>query len=70
MSRESAETTALLARSQYRAGLTDFQTLLDAERQLLSARDSYVSARADEAASLVQLYVALGGGWDVNGRQS
>lgn len=70
VSRESAETTALLARSQYRAGLTDFQTLLDAERQLLSARDSYVSARADEAASLVQLYVALGGGWDVNGRQS
>lgn len=70
VSRDSAETSALLARSQYRAGLTDFQTLLDAERQLLGARDSYASARADEANALVRLYVALGGGWDANGKQS
>lgn len=66
----SAETTALLARSQYRAGLTDFQTLLDAERQLLNARDGLATARADEADALIQLYVALGGGWDVNRKQA
>lgn len=61
---DAASTTAILARSQYRAGLTDFQTLLDAERQLLSARDSLASAKADEANALIQLYLALGGGWD------
>ncbi len=61
---DAANTSALLARSQYRAGLTDFQTLLDAERQLLSARDGLVSAKADEADALIQLYLALGGGWD------
>ena len=61
---ESADNAAILARSQYRAGLTDFQTLLDAERQLLNARDSLASAKADQATALVQLYLALGGGWD------
>ena len=60
----SASNAAILARSQYRAGLTDFQTLLDAERQLLSARDSLASAKADQATALIQLYLALGGGWD------
>ena len=61
---EAANNAAILARSQYRAGLTDFQTLLDAERQLLSARDGLASAKADEANAIVQLYLALGGGWD------
>jgi NodT family efflux transporter outer membrane factor (OMF) lipoprotein len=61
---EAANNAAILARSQYRAGLTDFQTLLDAERQLLSARDGLASAKADEANAIVQLYLALGGGWN------
>lgn len=61
---EAANNTAILARSQYRAGLTDFQTLLEAERSLLSARDGLNNSRAQEALALVQLYQALGGGWD------
>lgn len=61
---DAAETTAILARSQYQSGLTDFQTLLEAERSLLSARDSLSSVRAARAEALVQLYLALGGGWD------
>ncbi|WP_243444677.1 efflux transporter outer membrane subunit [Sphingosinicella humi] len=61
---EAANNTAILARSQYRAGLTDFQTLLEAERSLLSARDGIDSSRAEQALALIQLYGALGGGWD------
>ena len=61
---EAANNTAILARIQYRSGLTDFQQLLEAERSLLSARDGMVGSRADEALALVQLYRALGGGWD------
>ncbi|SMF61635.1 efflux transporter outer membrane subunit [Allosphingosinicella indica] len=61
---DAASNTAILARSQYRAGLTDFQTLLEAERSLLSSRDGQANARADRAFALVQLYRALGGGWD------
>ena len=53
----------LLAQNQYRAGLVDFQTLLDSERTLLSSEDGLASARADRASALIQLYKALGGGW-------
>lgn len=61
---DAANNQALLARSSYRAGLTDFQTLLEAERALISARDGVSSSRADRALAVVQLYRALGGGWD------
>lgn len=60
---DAANNAAILARSQYRAGLTDFRTLLDAERSLLSARDGLTAARADQSLAVVQLYRALGGGW-------
>lgn len=60
---EASRNAALYARSQYRAGLIDFQALLDAERSLLSSQDSRASARADRATATIQLYKALGGGW-------
>lgn len=60
---DASNNAAVLARSQYRAGLTDFLTLLQSEQTLLSARDSLASAQADQALALVQLYLALGGGW-------
>jgi NodT family efflux transporter outer membrane factor (OMF) lipoprotein len=61
---EAATNTAILARIQYRSGLTDFRQLLESERSLLSARDGMAASRGDEALALVQLYRALGGGWD------
>lgn len=60
---EASSNAAILARSNYRAGLTDFSTLLEAERSLLSARDGLASAQGDEARAVIQLYLALGGGW-------
>ncbi len=63
---EAANNSAILSRSQYRTGLTDFTTLSQQEAALLSARNSAAQARADHANSLVQLYSALGGGWDAN----
>ncbi|MHA6721674.1 efflux transporter outer membrane subunit [Sphingomonas sp. RS2018] len=61
---DAAQTTALLSRSQYRSGLTDFTTLTQAESGLLNARNGLVQAEADRSTALVQLYLALGGGWD------
>ncbi|PCD04380.1 RND transporter [Sphingomonas spermidinifaciens] len=61
---DAANNSAILARSQYRAGLTDFTTLNQTETQLLSARNSLTTAASDEATALVQLFAALGGGWD------
>lgn len=60
---DAANNAAILARSQYQAGLTDFRTLLIAENQLLSARNALVGAEAERAGAFVRLTQALGGGW-------
>jgi outer membrane protein TolC len=60
---EAAGAAALLARENYRAGLIDFQRLLDTETTLLNARDTLASAQSNAAQAVVQLYLALGGGW-------
>ncbi len=60
---EAAASAALLARQRYQSGLIDFQTVLDTQRNQLSAEDSLASARADQGSALVRLYKALGGGW-------
>ena len=60
----AASNSALLSRSQYRSGLTDFTTLNQQELSLLNARNGLTQARADQASALVQLYAALGGGWN------
>ncbi|WP_419826339.1 efflux transporter outer membrane subunit [Sphingomonas sp.] len=60
---DQSRAALLYAQSQYRAGLVDFQTLLDAERTLLTSEDGLATARGDRATALVQLYKALGGGW-------
>ena len=61
---DAASAAAILSRSQYRAGLTDFTTLNQQEAALVSARNGLAQAQADQATALVQLYLALGGGWD------
>lgn len=63
ISTEAAGKAVTYARAQYRVGLIDFQTLLDGERTLLSSQDSAANARADRATATIQLYKALGGGW-------
>lgn len=59
----SAATAAELARAQYQAGLADFQNVLETERTLLTAQDNLASANADVLTAVIQLYKALGGGW-------
>ena len=46
------------------AGTADFQTVLDTDRTRLSAEDSLASAQADQLNAVIQLYKALGGGWN------
>jgi NodT family efflux transporter outer membrane factor (OMF) lipoprotein len=60
---DASNNAAVLARAQYRVGRTDFLTLLQSEQSLLQARDSLAAAQGDEALAMVQLYLALGGGW-------
>lgn len=60
---DASNNAALLARSQYQAGLIDFQTLSNTETTLLNARNSLANARSDEILAIARLYDALGGGW-------
>lgn len=60
---DEAEQLAVLARKQYREGLTDHVALQSAERALLGVRDERVGAAADRAAALIDLFTALGGSW-------
>ncbi|HKF57312.1 MAG TPA: TolC family protein, partial [Blastocatellia bacterium] len=52
-----------LASDQYRAGLTDFLTVLDSERTLFANQDLLAQSQTALVVDLVTLYKALGGGW-------
>ncbi len=56
---------AELARIRYREGAIDFLRLLDTERTLLEAEDAVAIAETDLNTSVVAIYKALGGGWEV-----
>jgi multidrug efflux system outer membrane protein len=59
----AAQAAAELARFKYQGGLTDFTTVLDAERSLLSFQDQLRQSDGTLAADVIRLYKALGGGW-------
>lgn len=61
----SARRAAELALVQYNSGLVDFQTVLTADRQLISLEDSLAVSDGENTANLIRLYRALGGGWSV-----
>ena len=60
---DAAQRAVDLAQNQYSSGLVDFQTLLVAQRSLLSLQDQLAGSRADVTSSLIRLYKSLGGGW-------
>jgi NodT family efflux transporter outer membrane factor (OMF) lipoprotein len=62
----SSETAFNLAQVQYRAGLTDFLTVLDAQRTLAANEDVLAQSQLAVATAVVSLYKALGGGWSVS----
>ena len=66
---DSARNANSLARTLYQAGSADFQKVLDTDRTRLSAEDSLASADADVLTAVVQLYKALGGGWQHDGSE-
>ena len=50
---------------QYREGATDFQRVLDAQRQVLQQQNNLAQSSSSVATNLIALYKALGGGWEV-----
>jgi multidrug efflux system outer membrane protein len=65
LERAATESTkaARLARQRFEGGLSDFLSVLQAERDALAAEDSLAQGRTQTATSLIAVYKALGGGW-------
>ena len=61
----ASDKAADLARKRFEGGLIDFLEVLDAERTALSAELLLSQSRTDTATSLVAVYKALGGGWQL-----
>ena len=62
-SAEAASRTVELVRTLYKAGLTNFQNVLDSERSLFQEQDALAESRGAQTRNLVLLYRSLGGGW-------
>jgi multidrug efflux system outer membrane protein len=60
---EAAKDATRLARIRYQGGSTGYLEVLTTDSNLYAAQLNLVSAQQGEALALVQLYGALGGGW-------
>ena len=58
-----SQSSAKAAESQYRTGFVAQTTLLNAETDVLTAREQLVSSDAQLRQLTVALFKALGGGW-------
>ena len=62
---ETLRDRSRLAYMRYNGGVSNLLEALDADRNLFDAERSLAQARRDELLTVVQLYKALGGGWQV-----
>jgi NodT family efflux transporter outer membrane factor (OMF) lipoprotein len=61
----AAQLAVNVSTAQYQDGLVDFNTVINNLNALATQQDVLASARGDVATNLVQVYRALGGGWQV-----
>jgi multidrug efflux system outer membrane protein len=64
-SAQASEKATSLARVRFQFGVSDFLTVLDAERTLLESQDRLADSETLTATALVAVYKALGGGWEI-----
>lgn len=64
--RDAASKYVELANIQFRGGYINYIDVLDAQRRYLDAQISLSNAVRDEHLALVNLYKALGGGWNLD----
>jgi NodT family efflux transporter outer membrane factor (OMF) lipoprotein len=61
---DSSRDALMLARDRYQSGVTSFIDVLDAERTLQQNELALAETTSSVSTDLVQLYKALGGGWE------
>lgn len=60
----AARDAMLLAERRYLNGLTNYLDVLDAQRVVFTSEVDLARARRDRLVAVVQVYKALGGGWN------
>ena len=65
LSAEANRLAAKLANIHYEGGVTSYLEVLFSEQELFDAELALSHAQANELLSVIQLYRALGGGWQV-----
>jgi outer membrane protein, multidrug efflux system len=63
---QAAEQALALANLRYTNGVSSYLDVLDTERQLFSAEISLATITRDQLNAVVQVYKALGGGWEAD----
>jgi outer membrane protein TolC len=64
-SARAAKSALDIAAKQYREGVKDFTAVLLAQQSLLNEQDTLAATLGNTSASLVGVYRALGGGWEI-----
>jgi outer membrane protein, multidrug efflux system len=64
-SESASRDAAQLARLRYEDGVSNFLQVLDSERRLLEAQELLAQSQTDVSVSLIAVYKALGGSWQV-----
>lgn len=62
--RDASHAAWRLAQVRYKEGVEDFLTVLEAQRSLLLIDDQLAQSQIDFAQKLIDIYLALGGGWE------
>lgn len=62
---EAAERAVRVSIAQYRGGTVDFNRVSLLEQNLVTQQDNYAQAQGQIALGLIQVYRALGGGWQI-----
>jgi multidrug efflux system outer membrane protein len=62
---DALESAAALSRSRYDAGLASYLEILNADQQLFDQELQLAQVRGEEVRAFVELYRALGGGWQM-----
>jgi multidrug efflux system outer membrane protein len=60
---EAEQRRSRLSDLRYRTGVDSYLTVLTAQRDLFAAQQQLIQSRLARLANLVDLYRALGGGW-------
>lgn len=62
---QAARRSAELSLIQYKAGESDYTTVLTADQTVLTVEDSVVSSQGSVVLAVISIYRALGGGWEL-----